>query len=121
MLTLNLNRVFALRGIENPYTTLVKCGISRPTAQNLLNNRVVSINYSHLEKICELLNCEPNDLFEWKPSKNTQNAENHPLKNLKRDDSPQKFSEMIKTIPLDKLSRFETVIKELDQTPDSED
>jgi DNA-binding Xre family transcriptional regulator len=64
MLTLNLSRVFALRGIEKPYTELVKCGISRPTAHNLLSLRVTSIKYSHLEKICELLNCEPNDLFE---------------------------------------------------------
>jgi DNA-binding Xre family transcriptional regulator len=113
MLILNLQRVFALRGIEKPYTELVKCGISRPTAHNLLSLRVTSIKYSHMENICELLNCEPNDLFEWKPSKTTLHIETHPLKSLKRDDSAQKFSEMIKTIPLDKLSKFESVINEL--------
>lgn len=113
MLTLNLQRVFKLRGIENPYTELVKCGISRPTAHNLLSLRVESIRYSHMEKICELLNCEPSDLFEWKPSKTTLHVENHPLKNLKRDDSAQKFVELIKTIPLEQLSRFESVLSEL--------
>ena len=113
MLILNLQRVFTLRGVERPFTYLVKNGISRPTASNLLNHRVESIKNAHLEKICELLNCEPNDLFEWKPSKNTLNAENHPLKNLKRDDSSQKISEMLKTIPLEKLGKIESLMNDL--------
>lgn len=113
MLILNLQRVFTLRGIERPFTFLVKNGISRPTASNLLNHRVDSIKNAHLEKICELLNCEPNDLFDWKPSKNTLNTENHPLKNLKRDDSSQKISEMLKTIPLEKLGKIESLINDL--------
>jgi hypothetical protein len=50
------------------------------------------------------------------PSKNTLHIETHPLKNLKRDDSAKKFGEMIKTIPLDKLSKFESVINELNET-----
>ncbi|MEO6049768.1 MAG: helix-turn-helix domain-containing protein [Pyrinomonadaceae bacterium] len=29
----------------------------------------------HLEKICEYLNCEPSDLYEWKPAKDTQSPE----------------------------------------------
>lgn len=113
MLSLNLQRVFALRGIERPFTFLVKNGFSRPTASNLLNHRVQSVKNSSLEKICELLSCEPNDLYEWTPSKNTLNQENHPLKDLRRDDSSQNFREMIKTIPLEKLNRIESLLNEL--------
>lgn len=112
MLELNLHRVFALRGVNNPFTTMVKLGISRPTATNLLNNNVSSIKCKHLEKICEFLNCEPNDLYEWKPSKNTPNAENHPLRNLQRLDNPNEISQTLRLIPLDKLNQIKTLLIE---------
>src|SRR5258706_9008109 len=100
MLSFNLQRVFALRGISNPYTRLVKLGISRPTASNLLGNRVSSIQSKHLEQICAYLNCEPNDLYEWKPSKDVQNAESHPLKGLRRDGKAASYNELIRNVSL---------------------
>ncbi len=113
MLIFNLQRVFALRGISNPYTQLVKIGISRPTASNLLDNRVNSIQGKHLEKICEYLRCEPNDLYEWKPNRDTQDVENHPLKGLRRDDKADAFRTMIRNIPLDKIDQVEAMLAEL--------
>jgi DNA-binding Xre family transcriptional regulator len=110
MLIINLQRVFALRGIENPFSALLKMGISRPTASNLLNNRVLSIKNDYLEKICELLNCEPNDLYDWKPSNNTANIENHPLKGLRRESSTANINEMIRNLPLDKLGQVESLL-----------
>ena len=110
MLIFNLQRVFALRGIGNPYQQLVKLGISRPTAWNLLDNKVNSIQGKHLEKICEYLNCEPNDLYEWKPDKNTVNAENHPLKGLRREGTPASYREMVRNIPLDKIAEAEALL-----------
>lgn len=116
MLKLNLRRVFTLRGIDKPHKLMIQAGISRTTANNLLSNLVESINSTHLEKLCEMLNCEPNDLYEWTPSKDTQNVENHPLKNLRRTQSAQKISEMLKNIPLDKISQIETLLAESDKT-----
>lgn len=113
MLIFNLQRVFALRGISNPYTQLVKIGISRPTAWNLLENRVNSIKGKHMEKICEYLRCEPNDLYEWKPNRDTVNAEEHPLKGLRRDDKAEAFRAMIRNIPLDKIDQVEAMLTEL--------
>ncbi len=113
MLSFNLQRVFALRGISNPHTQLVKIGISRPTASNLLDNRVNSIQGKHLEKICEYLRCEPNDLYEWKPNRDTVNAEEHPLKGLRRDDKAEAFRAMIRNIPLDKIDQVEALLTEL--------
>ena len=109
MLIFNIQRVFALRGISNPYTQLVKIGISRPTASNLLDNRVNSIQGKHLEKICEYLRCEPNDLYEWKPNRDTVDAENHPLKGLRRDNKASNYSELIRNIPLNKIDQIETL------------
>lgn len=110
MLIINLQRVFALRGIENPFSALMKAGISRPTASNLLNNNVASIKNEYLETICELLNCEPNDLYEWKPSKLAVNIENHPLKGLRRDNSAATLTQMLRNLPLDKLGQVENLL-----------
>lgn len=113
MLIFNLQRVFALRGIGSPYSQLVKIGISRPTAWNLLENKVSSIQGKHLEKICEYLRCEPNDLYEWKPNRDTVNAEDHPLKGLRRDDKAEAFREMIRNIPLNKIDQIESLLSGL--------
>ena len=117
MLIFNIQRVFALRGISNPYGQLVKLGISRPTAWNLLDNNVNSIQGKHLEKICEYLKCEPNDLYEWKPNRDTPDAENHPLKGLRRDNKASNYNELIRNIPLDKIDQIETLLAGL-QTDD---
>ena len=110
MLIFNLQRVFALRGVGNPYSQLVKLGISRPTAWNLLENKVNSIQGKHLEKICEYLNCEPNDLYDWKPAKDTQSPENHPLKALQRDDKAERFRARIRDLPLGKIAEAEALL-----------
>ncbi len=119
MLIFNLQRVFALRGITNPYQQLVKLGISRPTAWNLLNNTVNSAQGKHIEKICEFLNCTPDDLYEWRPNEGTQNVEEHPLKALRRDDKAVRYHELIRNIPLDKIDQVEALLTEL-QTGDEQ-
>ena len=113
MLIFNIQRVFALRGIGSPYTQLVKMGISRPTAWNLLENKVNSVQGKHLEKICEYLKCEPNDLYEWKPNRDTVKPDEHPLKALRRDDKAEAFRAMIRNIPLDKIDQVEAMLTEL--------
>ena len=113
MLRLNIQRVFALRGIGNPYSNLVKLGISRPVATNLLNNVTNSIQSKHLEKICEFLNCTPDDLYDWTPSSDTKNADTHPLKGLRRDNKASRYNELIRNIPLDKIDEAEKMLSSL--------
>lgn len=120
MLLLNLKRVFALRGIQNPYSQLVKLGISRPTAWNLLENKVASINNNHLERICEYLNCEPNDLYEWRPEEKALNTENHPLKALRREYDATEFSRLVAEIPLDKIEQVKEMLSELRKPAEGE-
>lgn len=113
MLTLDVKRVFALRGVANPFAHLRKIGISSATAWNLLDKRVKSISTKHLELICTYLNCEPNDLYEWKPDKGTVNAETHALKRLRRDGKASSYSELIRAVPLNKISEVETALANL--------
>lgn len=122
MLSFSLKHVFALRGISNPYSQLVKLGISRPTAWNILENGVSSINNKHLEKICEFLNCTPNDLYEWKPSANTHHVDSHPLRGLRRDKTAARYNELLRSVPLDKIGDVETMLERLSaaETADGE-
>lgn len=113
MLRLNLKRVFALRGMENPYRELVNLGMSRPTAWNLLSNKVDSIKSDRLEQICTLLSCTPNDLYEWTPSAKAKNVETHPLKALDRSGNTNRYNELIKSVPLDKLAEAEAMLAKL--------
>ena len=113
MLRLNIKRLFGLRGLQNPYRHLVKTGISAPTAWNLLEHRVSSIQHKHLEKICAYLNCTPNDLYEWIPDRDTLQPESHPLSTLRRNDSPPEYEKMIHNIPIDKIDRVKDFLAEL--------
>ena len=115
MLTFNLRRVFALRGIDNPHKQLVKLGIASPTAWNLLSNNVSSIRSKHLETICEYLKCEPNDLYEWRPDRDALAPEDHPLKRLRRSDEALKYNDLIRNIPLEKIDRARTLLEDLNK------
>lgn len=113
MLIFNPRRIFTLRGIENPTDFLAKNGISRSTASRLLNFYPSYVKIEYLEKICVLLNCTPGDLFEWKAGSKTQIPENHSLNTLHKHGAHKTFSEMVKDIPVDKLSQLEEMLDEL--------
>ena len=107
MLIFRLKRMFALRGIDKPHKTLVKAGISPSTATQLLNYHRENLNIEHLAKLCVLLNCTPNDLFEWRASDKQPISETHALNSLQRTEKPlQPLSEIIKDIPVEKLSQI---------------
>jgi DNA-binding Xre family transcriptional regulator len=108
MLALNLKRVFALRGIEKPSGFMFKHGINRQTTYNLLRQETSVVKIEHIELLCRLLKCTPNDLFEWEGGADSLSA-NHPLNDLKRNQTVQSIKEMIKDIPLEKM---ENLIKE---------
>ena len=113
MLKFNPRRVFRLRGINNDLTFMMKNGFIRSTASNLLNGHTRYVKDEHLEKLCLLLHCTPNDLFDWKPGKEALIAEDHPLQALKRGDAPKNITEIVKNLPLDKLDKVEALLNQL--------
>lgn len=84
MLNLNLKPIFEARGIERPYTYLVKAGISRATAHNILHSKTRVFRLDHIELLCKVLICEPNDLLAYIPDAKTIIPETHPLNNLRK-------------------------------------
>jgi DNA-binding Xre family transcriptional regulator len=103
MLSLNLSPIFKARGIERPYTFLVKAGLSPHTATTILNNRTRTFRLDHIELLCKILICDPNDLLLYTPGKDDQLPQHHPLNKLKQTDDPIAIKESIASIPFKQL------------------
>jgi DNA-binding Xre family transcriptional regulator len=112
MLLYNLQAIFKARQIEKPYSYMVKAGISPNTATRILNNNTKSVLLEHIEKICEILYCEPNDLFIYKPNPNNKLQDKHPLYNLSGKSDELLWLEKLKTIPLSQLKQMSKTIEE---------
>jgi len=106
MLRFNPKRVFALRGIENPVTVMLEAGIIRNTVNNLLRQQTSVVKIEHVEILCRLLNCTPNDLYEWHPTGADALPETHSLNALKRKKTVQDINALVKEIPLEKVEEL---------------
>lgn len=113
MLIFNPKRMFKMRGIGRPWAALVKAGLSGGTATKILNYYNTRMTVEHVERMCVLLNCTPNDLFEWRSKPNETLTEDHALNSMKREGSPEDLSELIKKIPIDKLSQLDEFVRGL--------
>jgi DNA-binding Xre family transcriptional regulator len=113
MLVFNIRRVLAIRGIGRALDFMTKNGFTRASAVNIYNFYVSNIKVKNLEKLCRLLNCTPNDFFEWRAVENEEPiAETHALNSLRRDKTAE-INNLMKEIPLEKLSEVEGFLKEL--------
>lgn len=113
MLIFNPRMIFARRGIEKPSGMLVRNGLAPSTATRFLQAQTSLIKIEYIEKVCVMMNCTPNDLFEWKPDAKTVLAENHPLKALKRTEQIKNIRELLRDVPVEKLSQIESLANEL--------
>lgn len=111
MLTFNFSRISKARGIDKSFSYLVKVGYSDNFATRIVNNRIKRIDLSAFEKLCELLQCTPNDLMEWIPESKDKTNDNHPLISIKRSDKVIQLMQILNSVPLDKLNQIESVIK----------
>ena len=116
MLSLNLKPVFKARGIEKPYTFLVKAGFPSYTAHNLLNSKTVTFRLSHIDKLCTILNCRPDDLLVWTPNRNEKLPDSHPLTRLKKQNINNNWQQTLKTMPLDQLNEIAAIINKYKKT-----
>lgn len=110
MLKFNFMRVFRAKGIERPYTYLVKAGYSASFATRVVNNKVRQLNVDDVEKLCVMLQCTPNDLLEWLPDKNDTSCQDHPLSSLRRIASDSQINRILYNVPVDRLAEIEQLI-----------
>ena len=114
MIFLNVKRLMDLRGIEKPYTFLHRNGFVRATSRTIANGNALEIKLEHIERLCVLLNCSPNDLFEWRPGKDAPPiSETHPLRALKREKEVQNISEIVKDMPIEKMEEISEMLNRM--------
>lgn len=111
MLTFNFSRIFKARGIDKPFSFLVRAGYSDNFATRIVHSRHDKLNLKNIERLCELFQCTPNDLLEWIPKNKDADNGSHPLISLKRSGSAVQLVKILSSIPLDKLGDIEVLIK----------
>jgi|YelNatPaOPRAMG01_1025707.scaffolds.fasta_scaffold03198_11 DNA-binding Xre family transcriptional regulator len=116
MLKYNLDRIFLLRGIENPSVFLMKHGFKDFTAYRFVKKTFTSISPKHLEKLCLIFNCTPNDLMEWIPDSTQTQFETTALRNLIRVSTNSNAAQLIKEVPIEKMEEFVHKIEEIKKT-----
>ncbi len=112
MLRYNFSRILKARGIEKPVGYLKNAEFSDNFAIKVKNNRVVRINLRELERLCLVLQCTPNDFYEWIPDKDVQTDPNHPLNAVKKSEKVIDLTKMLNSIPLGYLEDIQSVIEE---------
>ncbi|MBL7749547.1 MAG: helix-turn-helix transcriptional regulator [Chitinophagaceae bacterium] len=106
MLSYNLEPIFKARGIDKPYTFMVKAGISPSSSHAILNNNTRSFRLDHIELLCRVLICEPNDLLVFTPDPDKPLPPNHPLNILRETEQQTAFKETLFTIPFKQLKEI---------------
>ncbi len=106
MLSLNLHPIFRARGIERPYSFLVKAGLSPHSANAILSSQTRVFRLDHIELLCRTLVCEPNDLVVFTPNKDQNLSPEHPLNNLKHSESGKDMRETLATMPFKQLQEI---------------
>ena len=117
MLKLHLTPLFKLRNIAYPYSFLRKHGFTHNTASKLISGESRECRYAHIEELCRLLLCTPNDLFLWKPRKEEVYPDELPLRELMRKSETFDLNDALNKLPLEKVHRFTEQAKRLLEDP----
>ncbi len=120
MLYFDVEAVMKARQIERPHSFLVKAGFSPHSATSLLNAEIRSLRLDHIEIVCELLHCEPNDLIVFKPNSAQKLQKNHPLNKFILKEEDVDWQEAIKTVPINKLKDMAKFLNSSDKEEEKE-
>ena len=108
MMELNIARVIAMRGFQEPVNYLVSTGIAGYTARRMISNKSYLLSMPQLEHLCRHLRCTPNDLYRFKPDNNA--TENLPLNDLMYED--QDFLSQIRELSISEMKELTQLIQE---------
>jgi DNA-binding Xre family transcriptional regulator len=106
MLSFNLTPIFKVRGIERPYSFLVKAGFTSHMANIIVSDKAKTLNLAHIETLCKILVCEPNDLLKFTPNKDNVYPQNHPLLKLQTTELTKTLDETLFTMPYKQLKQL---------------
>jgi DNA-binding Xre family transcriptional regulator len=70
---INIKQIAVSRGIKTAYQLQKKVGLSPSNASRHFNNKIVQISINTLGKLCDVLDCEPSELFVRSKSRKKSN------------------------------------------------
>lgn len=112
MLNYNFDRVFKARGIEKRFTFLKNAGFGDHLASKIKNNKVVQLRLKETEKLCLLLRCTPNDLYEWEPDDQGRVDDQHPLNVIRKREKIADIFKTLNAVPLEKVEEIDRLVNE---------
>ena len=104
MIKLQIKELCELRGIKAPLTVLIKAGISQKVANDYLMGKKKQLLLSHIEKLCAVLRCTPNDLFIWTPDNAAQDYPANTLQCIRHTTLPH-LHRVINELSLEEVKR----------------
>jgi len=104
MIHLKVKELCLERGITTPVTTLMKIGISQGIITKYLTGKAKRVPTEHIEKLCVLFGCTPNELFSWTPTTKKDDHPQHPLQAIRHQPATD-LQAKLKNMPLDELRR----------------
>jgi len=105
MLYLNLGPIFSARSIKRPYSFLIKSGFTHHAAQSILHSQTRTFRLDHIEDLCRILVCEPNDLLAWVPDQNVSYPSQNPLEKLRVSVSELTLNDTLASMPFSELKK----------------
>jgi DNA-binding Xre family transcriptional regulator len=105
-IVLNLTPLFVARQIQTPLTYLIKIGISNVSAQKMINNKSVQINFKQLSILCLSLDCTPNELFAIPKKTLPANHTLHQLRDINNDVKKDEVTLWLKTKSIDEVLKM---------------
>ena len=89
MIELPVKHLLHLRGVKNLNATLRRVGFSPAVVQKILEGRQRALKLKHIEKLCTVLRCTPNDIFAWTPDQPADDYPENPLQAIRKKDLPK--------------------------------
>ncbi len=104
MISLQVKERCKLRGIKAPLTVMMKAGISQKVANDYLTGKKKHLLLDHIETLCTLLRCTPNDLFAWTPANAAQDYPENSLQAIRQQALPD-LQKVISGLSLEEVRR----------------
>ena len=100
---------------------LTRAGFSDNFASRVKNNNVKRLGLIELEKLCLILNCSPNDLYEWVPDENSQVDKDHELNKIRRTDKVFNLTQALHKLSMQELEKVEGVLNQALKKPSDQE
>jgi DNA-binding Xre family transcriptional regulator len=105
MLYLNVKRIATLRNIPNLFSYLKQNGFTTNISHRIISNSGSYIRLHHLEKLCLLFRCTPNDILQWQQHPTNLISDNEPITTLNHPQTTE-LTNYLKTASIEELTQM---------------